>query len=201
MPGCWSGGCVVTGDCEAIVRGFGGDSRDRTGEFEWSLALEDVHMNIEARLTSGSATPASDCTLAARATIKSPPTSGYICATPSTIQTELRRLLGGLANWRSARPIPSCPGFTLQVAQPGTFGHRILLAWFEMSKRDYERSVDCRKQVNVMPLGALRRWRHQLSADRHYTAQLLDFAAPAPIPWMRSATAISPSIDPPPPRF
>jgi argininosuccinate lyase len=71
------------------------------------------------------------------------------------------------------------PGFThMQVAQPVTFGHH-LLAWFEMLRRDGERLRDCRKRVNIMPLGAAALAGTSYPLDRHYSARLLGFAAPA----------------------
>jgi argininosuccinate lyase len=71
------------------------------------------------------------------------------------------------------------PGFThLQVAQPITFGHH-MLAWFEMLQRDYERLLDCRKRVNIMPLGAAALAGTTYPIDREYSAQLLGFERPA----------------------
>jgi len=71
------------------------------------------------------------------------------------------------------------PGFThLQVAQPVTFGHH-LLAWFEMISRDAERLRDCRRRVNVMPLGAAALAGTSYPIDRAYTAELLGFERPA----------------------
>jgi argininosuccinate lyase len=71
------------------------------------------------------------------------------------------------------------PGFThLQTAQPVTFGHHIM-AWFEMLSRDYERFVDCRKRVNIMPLGAAALAGTTYPINREMTCQLLNFSAPA----------------------
>ena len=173
-------GVLSREDCEAIVRGL---ERIRAeierGEFEWSLELEDVHMNIEARLTerigdagkrlhtgrSRNDQVATDIRL-------------YLRDAIDAIRAELRRLLGGLVDLATRETDTIMPGFThLQVAQPVTFGHH-LLAWFEMLKRDYERLVDCRKRVNLMPLGAAALAGTSYPLDRHYTAQLLDFAAP-----------------------
>jgi argininosuccinate lyase len=71
------------------------------------------------------------------------------------------------------------PGFThLQVAMPVTFGHH-MLAWFENLQRDRERLRDCRKRVNIMPLGAAALAGTSFPVDRHYTAKLLGFDAPA----------------------
>jgi argininosuccinate lyase len=71
------------------------------------------------------------------------------------------------------------PGFThLQVAQPVTFGHH-MLAWFEMLLRDRQRLADCRRRVNVMPLGAAALAGTTFPIDRAYTAELLGFEAVA----------------------
>jgi argininosuccinate lyase len=172
---------VLTGeDCAAIVGGLEAirDEIER-GEFEWSVELEDVHMNIEARLTerigdagkrlhtgrSRNDQVATDIRL-------------YLRDAIDAILMELKRLQGGLAGLAAREAATIMPGFThLQVAQPVTFGHH-LLAWFEMLKRDCERLVDCRKRVNVMPLGAAALAGTSYPLDRHYTAQLLDFDAP-----------------------
>lgn len=167
-------------DCEAIVGGLQGIRADiERGEFEWSVELEDVHMNIEARLTerigdagkrlhtgrSRNDQVATDIRL-------------YLRDAIDAILAELKRLQGGLAELAAREANTIMPGFThLQVAQPVTFGHH-LLAWFEMLKRDYERLVDCRKRVNIMPLGAAALAGTSYPLDRHYTAQLLDFDAP-----------------------
>lgn len=71
------------------------------------------------------------------------------------------------------------PGFThLQVAQPITFGHH-LMAWFEMIKRDRERFQDCRKRLNISPLGAAALAGTTYPIDRHLSAKLLGFSAPS----------------------
>ncbi len=70
------------------------------------------------------------------------------------------------------------PGFThLQTAQPVTFGHH-LLAWQEMLARDHERLLDCRKRVNVLPLGAAALAGTTYPIDRHVTAELLASSVP-----------------------
>jgi argininosuccinate lyase len=70
------------------------------------------------------------------------------------------------------------PGFThLQTAQPVTFGHH-LLAWNEMLQRDYERLLDCRKRVNIMPLGSAALAGTTYPIDRHFAARLLGFERP-----------------------
>ncbi len=174
-------GVLAPADCEAIVGGLEAIRGEiERGEFEWSVGLEDVHMNIEARLTerigdagkrlhtgrSRNDQVATDIRL-------------YLRDAIDAILPELKRLQAGLAELAAREADTIMPGFThLQVAQPVTFGHH-LLAWFEMLKRDYERLVDCRKRVNIMPLGAAALAGTSYPLDRHYTAQLLAFDAPA----------------------
>jgi argininosuccinate lyase len=174
-------GVLADHDCEAIIEGLEAIRGEiERGEFVWSVELEDVHMNIEARLTerigiagkrlhtgrSRNDQVATDLRL-------------YLRDAIDAILAEIRRLLGGLTELAMQEAGTIMPGFThLQVAQPVTFGHH-LLAWFEMLKRDYERLVDCRKRVNVMPLGAAALAGTSYPLDRHYTAQLLGFDAPS----------------------
>ena len=173
-------GVLTPEDCEAVVRGLEEIRADiERGAFEWSVDREDVHMNIEARLTerigdagkrlhtgrSRNDQVATDIRL-------------YLRDAIDAILAELKRLQSGLAELAMREADTIMPGFThLQVAQPVTFGHH-LLAWFEMLKRDCERMIDCRKRVNVMPLGAAALAGTSYPLDRHYTAQLLDFDAP-----------------------
>ncbi|HRF61722.1 MAG TPA: argininosuccinate lyase [Candidatus Competibacter sp.] len=173
-------GVLTLEDCAVVVRGLEAIRAEiERGEFEWSVALEDVHMNIEARLTerigdagkrlhtgrSRNDQVATDIRL-------------YLRDAIDAILSELKRLQGGLVELAAREAETIMPGFThLQVAQPVTFGHH-LLAWFEMLKRDSERLMDCRKRVNVMPLGAAALAGTSYPLDRYYTAQLLEFAAP-----------------------
>ncbi len=174
-------GVLTESDCAAIIAGLDAIRGEiERGEFVWSVELEDVHMNIEARLTerigdagkrlhtgrSRNDQVATDLRL-------------YLRDAIDAILAEIRRLLDGLTELAMQEADTIMPGFThLQVAQPVTFGHH-LLAWFEMLKRDYERLVDCRKRVNLMPLGAAALAGTSYPLDRHYTAQLLGFDAPA----------------------
>ena len=173
-------GVLSEADGAAIVTGLEAIRGEiERGEFVWSTALEDVHMNIEVRLTerigdagkrlhtgrSRNDQVATDIRL-------------YLRDALDALLAELRRLLGGLAELAGREADTIMPGFThLQVAQPVTFGHH-LLAWFEMLKRDHERLLDCRKRLNVMPLGAAALAGTSYPLDRQYTAQLLGFDAP-----------------------
>ncbi|MDY0072049.1 MAG: argininosuccinate lyase [Thauera sp.] len=125
------------------------------GEFSWSLDAEDVHLNIEQRLTalvgdagkrlhtgrSRNDQVATDIRLWLRDAID------QILA----LIADFQRALLDIAEAHADTPLP---GFThLQVAQPVTFGHH-LMAYYEMTRRDAERFADCRKRVNRLPLGS-----------------------------------------------
>ncbi|WP_415878423.1 argininosuccinate lyase [Methylomonas sp. TEB] len=150
------------------------------GEFLWSIKQEDVHMNIEARLTdligiagkklhtgrSRNDQVATDIRLYLRSEIE-------------TILTQLQRLQIALLGVAEREADTIMPGFThLQVAQPVTFGHH-LMAWFEMLCRDKERLQDCCKRLNVMPLGAAALAGTSYPIDRFMTAELLGFSRPS----------------------
>ena len=146
------------------------------GDFSWSIKQEDIHMNIEARLTdiigitgkklhtgrSRNDQVATDIRL-------------YIRDEIDAILPELKRLQEGLVMLAEREADTIMPGFThLQTAQPVTFGHH-MLAWFEMIKRDVERLVDCRKRANTLPLGSAALAGTTYPIDRHFTAKLLGF--------------------------
>lgn len=151
-----------------------------SGAFEWSIELEDVHMNIEASLTdkigiagkrlhtgrSRNDQVATDIRLWLRNAI-------------DQIDAELKRLQEGIIAVAEKEHDTIMPGFThLQVAQPITFGHH-LMAWFEMIKRDRARFADCRERMNISPLGAAALAGTTYPIDRHLTAKLLNFSAPS----------------------
>ena len=170
-------GVLSEGDAAQIVAGLEA-VRDaiEAGEFDWSVGLEDVHMNVEARLTervgdvgkrlhtgrSRNDQVATDLRLWLRDEID------VVCAT-------LERLMEGLVGLAEREAETIMPGFThLQVAQPVTFGHH-MLAWFEMLRRDHGRMRDCRTRVNVMPLGAAALAGTSFPIERDMTAELLGF--------------------------
>ena len=174
-------GVLSVADCDTIVQGLETIRREiEQGEFPWSVALEDVHMNIEARLIerigeagkrlhtgrSRNDQVATDLRL-------------YLRDALDKIMAETLRLQKGCVALAQREAATIMPGFThLQVAQPVTFGHHIM-AWFEMLRRDWERLGDCRRRVNTMPLGSAALAGTSYPLDRHYTAQLLHFDAPA----------------------
>ena len=170
-------GVLSEADLSAIEAGMAEILQDiQEGRFEWSVDLEDVHMNVEKRLTdkigdagkrlhtgrSRNDQVATDIRLYLRDAID------HIVTLIAALQTSLLDLAEQHAD-------TVMPGFThLQVAQPVTFGHH-MLAYVEMLGRDGERMVDCRKRVNRLPLGAAALAGTTFPVDRFYTAQLLGF--------------------------
>ncbi|HGG59443.1 MAG TPA: argininosuccinate lyase, partial [Gammaproteobacteria bacterium] len=149
-------GILSSEELAALLEGLDQvESEIESGRFEWSVAREDVHMNIEARLTelvgdagkklhtgrSRNDQVATDIRL-------------YLRDRIDAIGDQIRRLRLALVDLAEANAETIMPGFThLQVAQPISFGHH-LLAWQEMLARDQERMTDCRRRVNVSPLGS-----------------------------------------------
>ncbi|MDY6828181.1 MAG: argininosuccinate lyase [Pseudomonadota bacterium] len=172
-------GVLTEQELAAIQDGLGTIAAEITaGNFAWSIAREDVHMNIEARLTelignagkklhtgrSRNDQVATDIRL-------------YLRGAIDRALDELHRLCTALVNLAEREADTIMPGFThLQSAQPVTFGHH-LLAWYEMLARDRERLVDCRRRVNRMPLGAAALAGTSYPIDREMTARLLGFDA------------------------
>ncbi|MDN3516670.1 argininosuccinate lyase [Aquisalimonas lutea] len=172
---------VLTGaERDAIVQGLQEiEAEIESGGFQWSPALEDVHMNIEKRLTdrigeagkklhtgrSRNDQIATDVRLYLREAIDA------VCA-------ELMRFQRGLVELAGREADTILPGFThLQVAQPLSFGHH-LLAWYEMLVRDQERMADCRRRLNVMPLGSAALAGTSYPINRDMTCAELGFDRP-----------------------
>ncbi len=149
------------------------------GEFEWSVALEDVHMNIESALTKKIGITGKKLhTGRSRNDQVATDIRLYLRDEIDVINAELTRLQQGLVELAEKEADTIMPGFThLQTAQPVTFGHH-LLAWNAMLTRDFDRLQDCRKRINQMPLGAAALAGTTYPIDRHYTAELLGFDAP-----------------------
>lgn len=168
-------GIIAAQDLVDIQRGMAQiTSEIESGAFEWKLALEDVHLNIEARLTqlvgdagkrlhtgrSRNDQVATDVRLWLRDEI-----DGL-----SALLVELQRALVELAD-KNAEVI--LPGFThLQVAQPVSFGHH-LLAYVEMFSRDAERLADVRRRTNRLPLGSAALAGTSYPLDRERVARTL----------------------------
>jgi argininosuccinate lyase len=148
------------------------------GDFLWSLDLEDVHLNIEKRLTtlvgdagkrlhtgrSRNDQVATDIRL-------------YLRSEIDTIVGLLKNLQAALLDLAQHHTHTVMPGFThLQVAQPVSFAHH-LLAYFEMCQRDTERFIDARRRVNRLPLGAAALAGTSYPIKRERVAELLGFEA------------------------
>lgn len=174
-------GVLTEDERDAIIRGLGEIRVEiERGEFEWSVELEDVHMNIEAALTKKIGITGKKLhTGRSRNDQVATDIRLYMRDEIDLILAEISRLQQGLLDLAEREADTIMPGFThLQTAQPVTFGHH-LMAWFEMLSRDYERFADCRKRVNIMPLGAAALAGTTYPIDRQYTAELLQFDAPA----------------------
>ena len=173
-------GVLTEGERDDIIKGLGEIKTDiEAGNFEWSIALEDVHMNIEAALTKKIGITGKKLhTGRSRNDQVATDIRLYLRSEIDALSSELTRLQEGLITLAAAQADTIMPGFThLQTAQPVTFGHH-LLAWNEMLERDFARLQDCRKRVNVLPLGAAALAGTTYPIDRHYTAELLGFDAP-----------------------
>mgnify|MGYP003664677893 CR=1 FL=1 len=149
------------------------------GTFEWSVSLEDVHMNIEARLTDKIGITGKKLhTGRSRNDQVATDIRLYVRDELALICKELSRLQLGLITLAKLEANTIMPGFThLQTAQPVTFGHH-MLAWNEMLERDYSRFQDCAARLNQCPLGAAALAGTTYPIDRHYSAELLGFDRP-----------------------
>jgi len=174
-------GVLTEKEMQAIVRGLEDIAGDiDRGDFHWSLQLEDVHMNIEARLVDRIGETGKKLhTGRSRNDQVATDLRLYLREAVDLICRDLARLQRALVDLAEREADTIMPGFThLQTAQPITFGHH-LLAWYEMLARDRERLQDCRKRINVMPLGAAALAGSSFPLDRHCTAELLGFDRPA----------------------
>ena len=147
-----------------------------SGEFTWSIDLEDVHMNIESRLTEICGEPGKKLhTGRSRNDQVATDIRLYLRDNVQRIQNELQKLLHALLDLAEQENETIMPGFThLQAAQPISFGHH-LLAYFEMFKRDKERLEDSFKRINTMPLGSAALAGTSYPINRERTAELLSF--------------------------
>ena len=173
-------GVLTADERDQIIEGLKGVKADiEAGNFQWSVSLEDVHMNIEARLTDRIGITGKKLhTGRSRNDQVATDIRLYLRDEIDVIAEELNRLKSGLLDLAEREADTIMPGFThLQTAQPVTFGHH-LLAWYEMLVRDAERLQDCRKRVNVMPLGAAALAGTTYPIDRAMTARLLGFDRP-----------------------
>jgi argininosuccinate lyase len=150
------------------------------GNFAWSVALEDVHMNIEARLIDRIGETGKKLhTGRSRNDQVATDLRLYLREEIDVLGSAITRLQAALLDLAEREVDTILPGFThLQVAMPVSFGHH-LLAWVEMLERDYQRMQECRQRVNIMPLGSAALAGTSFPIDRAYTARLLGFDSPA----------------------
>ena len=170
-------GIISPADLAAIEQGLNQIQEEiRNGNFVWQQELEDVHLNIEKRLTSlvGDAGKRLH-TARSRNDQVATDVRLYLRDSIDEIIRLIRAMQTALIDLAEQHTGTVMPGFThLQVAQPVSFGHH-LMAYFEMLKRDIERLSDCRKRVNKSPLGAAALAGTSYSIDRALVAQKLGF--------------------------
>ena len=150
------------------------------GDFQWSSKLEDVHMNIEARLTEAIGEAGKKLhTGRSRNDQVATDIRLYMRQASDDVMALLNTLRGEILALADNEVDTILPGFThLQVAQPISLAHH-MLAWQEMLERDVERIQDCRKRINVMPLGSAALAGTSFPLDRDFTCQLLGFERPS----------------------
>ena len=153
-------------------------SQIEAGEFEWSDELEDVHMNIEKRLTDDIGEAGKKLhTGRSRNDQVATDLRLYTRDAVDRIIDEIKGFQSTLLDFAEAEAETIMPGYThLQIAQPIVFGHH-LMAWFEMLDRDRQRFTDARKRLNQSPLGAAALAGTSFPIDREMTADELGFDA------------------------
>jgi len=174
-------GVITPQEAESIEAGLIDIQRQiDAGEFAWSTRLEDVHMNIEARLTEAIGEAGKKLhTGRSRNDQVATDVRLYMREAVDDMAALVRQLQGNLLDLASDHVDTIMPGFThLQVAQPISLAHH-LLAWNEMFERDVERLQDARKRINVMPLGSAALAGTSFPLDRDMTCELLGFARPS----------------------
>ena len=148
----------------------------QAGQFEWLLDLEDVHLNIEKRLTDKIGDAGKRLhTGRSRNDQVATDVRLWLRATTDQVIAALKKLQLSLLDLADAHFDTVMPGFThLQVAQPVTFGHH-LMAYVEMLSRDGQRFTDCRRRINRLPLGAAALAGTSYPIDRELVAKKLGF--------------------------
>jgi argininosuccinate lyase len=148
------------------------------GTFEWRVALEDVHLNVEARLTELAGEAGKRLhTARSRNDQVATDLRLYLRREVDRLLEEIDAVQGSLVELAAAHTDTVMPGYThLQVAQPVTFGHH-LLAYVEMLERDRERFLDARGRLNRLPLGSAALAGTTFPIDRERVARDLKFDA------------------------
>ncbi len=174
-------GIIAQQDGAAILKGLDTILREiESGEFAFKAALEDIHMNIEARLAELIGEPAGRLhTARSRNDQVATDFRLWVRAATDTLDGQLRELQAALIEQAEEHAATVMPGFThLQAAQPVTLGHH-LLAYVEMFGRDRGRLADARARLNECPLGAAALAGTSFPIDREATSAALGFDRPA----------------------
>lgn len=174
-------GIITDSDAEAIREGLLTVlSEIESGSFEYSRALEDIHMNVEARLKELIGAPAGRLhTGRSRNDQVATDFKLWVRDQFDASILGLEQLMGALVRQAEAGAGLVMPGFThLQVAQPVTWGHH-MMAYVEMFGRDKSRMADARARMNESPLGAAALAGTSFPIDRHMTAAALGFDRPS----------------------
>lgn len=170
-------GVLTQDEAARIVQGLESILADiDAGRFQWRVELEDVHMNIEAALAERIGDVGKKLhTARSRNDQVATDLRLYLRDGIDELRTLLLALLDALCDVAEREVETIMPGFThMQAAQPVTFGHH-MLAWCAMLQRDGERLADCRRRLNVLPLGAAALAGTGFPIDREFTARLLEF--------------------------
>ena len=173
-------GIVEPSDAEAIAKGLDQVKGEiEAGDFPFSRALEDIHMNVESRLAAQIGAPAGRLhTARSRNDQVATDFKLWVRDTIDSLEIQVAGLQQALAERALASADMVMPGFThLQSAQPVTFGHH-LLAYVEMFARDRGRFSDARARLNECPLGAAALAGTSFPIDRFATAKALGFDRP-----------------------
>jgi argininosuccinate lyase len=170
-------GIISQEDVKQIAQGLNEILEEiRAGAFEWRLDLEDVHLNIEKRLTDKIGDAGKRLhTGRSRNDQVSTDVRLWLRAVTDDVIAAIRQLQTSILDLAETHFDTAMPGFThLQVAQPVTFGHH-LMAYFEMLQRDAARFADARKRINRLPLGAAALAGTSYPIDREMVARELGF--------------------------
>ncbi|MDX8406130.1 MAG: argininosuccinate lyase [Mariprofundus sp.] len=173
-------GILTPTDLTAILTGLDEIHGEiERGELAFTIALEDVHMNIESRLTAKIGDAGKRLhTARSRNDQVTTDTRLYLRGRTDVMIAHLRKLQSVLVKLADEHAATIMPGFThLQTAQPVTLGHH-LLAYVEMFERDAGRFIDARRRMNQCPLGSAALAGTTFAIDRHMTAAELGFDGP-----------------------
>ena len=171
-------GIITRAEADILIDGLAGILRDLdSGELAFDLTSEDIHMFIEQVLTERVGDVGKKLhTARSRNDQVALDLRMYLREDIDLIKTRLLELLTALADQAETHAGTIMPGYThLQRAQPVTFGHH-LLAWSMMLSRDVERLDDCRRRLNLSPIGSCALAGTTYDTDRQFEADRLDFA-------------------------